>query len=69
MSKIEFITIPEDFPAVFIDEKHMPDAVAGTIEEGEHRGTYIFSCKARAEEFCWKRGLEFEFVDDDEEAR
>jgi hypothetical protein len=49
---------------VFIDGADRP-ALAGEIEKGPHQGIYIFTCKARAEEFGWKNGVDIEFVEED----
>jgi hypothetical protein len=58
-----FEASPEEVP-FFIDEKPVPAPVAAEIEDGPHVGIWLFSNRQRAEEFCWKRGLEPEFEQD-----
>lgn len=59
---VEMEPIPNDGPLFHLDEKLLTDAYATTIESGEHKGTWIFTCRARAEEFCWKRGMSPKFL-------
>jgi hypothetical protein len=65
--KLQFAHASDAGAPIYIDGALCQDAVAGGVEEGPAPGIYIFTCKARAEEFCWKRGLEFEFVEEDAE--
>lgn len=57
-----FDSKPDD-ETLYIDEKPMSDAVAAEIDDGPLKGVWLFSSRKRAEEFCWKRGLEPQFQD------
>jgi hypothetical protein len=56
-----FEKYPDDMPPLMIDEKVVPTAYLTSIEEGEHKGVWMFTSKDRAEEFAWKRGLTYRF--------
>ncbi len=65
---IKFEIMPADGKdglPVYIDEVMLVagEACAAEIEEGPLAGLWMFRSKARAEEFCWKRGLEPRFVE------
>jgi len=58
----------EGFNDLRIDEKPAPNAYATEIGSGEYKGTWLFTSRMRAEEFCWKRGLTPKF-DEPEQTR
>lgn len=49
----------------FIDGRKVVDPYACEIEDGTLQGIYLFTCKDRAEEFCWSNGFEFELEEDE----
>jgi hypothetical protein len=64
--KFEPVRAFDDAPSLHFDEKPLPDAWVCLIGAGPHHGAWLFSNKDRAEEFAWKRGLTYEFVEEDE---
>jgi hypothetical protein len=56
-----FQRAPDDMPPLMINEREVAAAYLTMIETGEHRGTWLFTSKDRAEEFAWKRGLTYRF--------
>lgn len=61
VKEIVFELAPNDMPPIMIDEKPYAACYLTMIEEGLHRGTWLFTSKERAEEFAWKRGLKYVF--------
>lgn len=60
--KLTFETLPADMGPFFFDGARLTEAALGCeVEEGPHKGLYLFSTRARAEEFCWKNGFEPKF--------
>jgi hypothetical protein len=60
--EVVFDTRPLDMN-FFMDEKALTEAVVCQFEDGPYKGVWMFSNRARAEEFAWKRDLKYRFSD------
>ena len=45
------------------DDQPITEACCAVIEDGPHKGVWMFSSKKLAERFCFERGFEPEFVE------